>query len=271
MSVYTPSFSAGFSGVIWKIIADSEHGLLFVETRDGDKRKAYFHCVDIQSKKILWTEQSFIDPWWSSLKVAQKGNILLVSFNEPDMPEQRGFAVVDGKSGKLKWGKPDAQVMHTESDGFVISKADDENSYLKVDWNSGATLKEVSLKELFSNFNKKKSAEDAAVLYPFHFDEENSFFVKIHQYIEILTKHKAIRMIEYLEKGDKVLISYYIYEGENEKIANYMLVADENGTVLVHEKLRGELSGIGMDTFFVLKDELIVVKNNNELTAYVIK
>jgi len=271
MSVYTPSFSAVFSGVIWKIIADSEQGLIFVETRDGEKRKAYFHGIDLQSKKTRWTDQSILDPWWSSLKVAQKGNLLLVTFNEPDMPEQRGFAVVDGTSGKLKWGKPDAQVMHTEADGVIISKADDENAYLKVDWNTGATLKEISLKELFSNFNKKKSGEESEVLYPFHFDEENSFFIKIQQYIEILTKHKAIRMIEYLEKGDKVLISYYIYEGEKDKIANYILVADETGTVLVHEKLRGELSGIGMDTFFVMKDELVVVKNNNELTAYVIK
>ena len=269
MSLYTPSFSEVFSGVIWKIIADSVHGMVYVETRDGEKRKVSFHGIDLPAKKIRWTDLSVLDPWWSSLKAAEKGNVLIVGFNEPDMPEQRGFAVVDGKSGKLKWGKPDAQVMHTEPDFIIISKDQDENNYLKVDWNNGVVLKEVSLKELFTNFNKKKTTEEAVVLYPFHFDEENSFFIKIQQYIEILTHHKAIRMIEYLEKGDKVLISYYIYEGE--KLTNFILVADENGTVLVHDKLKEGLSGIGMDTFFVMNNELVVVKNNNELCAYVIK
>ena len=50
-----------------------------------------------------------------------------------------------------------------------------------------------------------------------------------------------------------------------------MLVADEKGAILLHEKLRSALSGIGIDTFLVLKDQLIVVKNNNELQMYVVK
>lgn len=269
MSVYTPSFSKLFTGTIWKILADDEKGLLFIESRDGEKRKAVFTAIDIKSKTPLWIDQAILDPWWSSLKVAQGGNVLIVKFNDPEMPEQRGFAVVDGITGKLKWGREDAQVMHTETDGIIISEAsDDESKYFKLDWNTGASLSEISMKELFSNFNKK-GKQTALVDYPFHFEEENSFFVKIQEYIEIIAKHKAVRMIEYLEKGDKVLISYYIYEGV--KLTNYMLVADEKGALLLHEVLRADLTGIGMDTFFVVKDQLIIVKNNNELQAYVIK
>jgi len=269
MPVYSPSFSKVFDGTIWKIIADNEKGVLFIETRDGDQRKAFFHSLDIQTKKVLWSGQSILDPWWSSLKIAMNGNVLIVKFNDPEMPEQRGFAVADGVSGKIKWGREDAQVMHTEADGIIISQASgEESSYAKLDWNTGNSLREISVKEMFSTFNKK-AQQLGLVDYPFHFEEENSFFTKIQEYIEIITKHKAVRMIEYLEKGDKVLISYYIYE--EEKLANFMLVADEKGAVLLHEKLRGALTGIGMDTFFVLKDQLVVVKNNNELQAYVIK
>jgi hypothetical protein len=269
MSVYTPSFSKLFTGTIWKIIADSSKELLFVESRDGDTRKAVFTAIDVKTKKVLWADQSILDPWWSSLKAAENGNVLIVKFNDPEMPEQRGFAVVDGATGKLKWGREDAQVMHTDVAGVVAStNVGEDSTYAKLDWNTGAMLNEVSMKELFSNFNKKAKVT-SLVDYPFHFEEENSFFTKIQEYIEIIAKHKAVRMIEYLEKGDKVLISYYIYEGE--KLANYMLVADEKGTLLLQEKLRGALTGIGMDTFFVLSDQLIVVKNNNELHAYVIK
>ena len=217
----------------------------------------------------MWIDQAILDPWWSSLKVAQGGNVLIVKFNDPEMPEKRGFFVVDGVTGKLKCGREDAQVMHTEADSIIISEAaGDESKYSKLDWNTGALLSEVSMKELFSNFNKK-AKQTTLVDYPFHFEEENSFFIKIQEYIEIIAKHKAVRMIEYLEKDDKVLISYYIYE--EEKLTNYMLVADEKGALLLHEVLRAGLTGIGMDTFFVVKDQLIIVKNNNELQAYVIK
>jgi len=269
MSVYTPSFSKLFTGSIWKILADNDKGLLFIESRDGEKRKAVFTAIDIKSKTPLWIDLAILDPWWSSLKVAQDGNVLIVKFNDPEMPEQRGFVVVDGVTGKPKWGREDAQVMHTEADGIIISEAsEDESKYYKLDWNTGVSLSEISMKELFSNFNKK-AKQTTLVDYPFHFEEENSFFVKIQEYIEIIAKQKAVRMIEYLEKGDKVLISYYIYEGE--KLTNYMLVADEKGALLLHEKLREGSTGIGMDTFFVVKEQLIVVKNNNELQAYVIK
>ena len=123
MSVYTPSFSKLFTGTIWKILADDDKGILFIESRDGEKRKAVFTAIDIKSKKPLWLDQSILDPWWSSLKVAQGGNVLIVKFNDPEMPEQRGFAVMDGVSGNLKWGREDAQVMHTEADGIIISEA----------------------------------------------------------------------------------------------------------------------------------------------------
>lgn len=269
MSLYTPAFSKLFSGVIWKIIADSDTGFIYVETRDGDKRKATFHAVDLQAKKMLWEDLSILDPWWSSLKAAHNGKLLVIKFNDPDMPEQRGFAVADGKTGKLLWGKDDAQVMQTGQDGIIVATGNEEDTaYLKADWTTGKTTGSISMKELFSGFNKKVQAS-SLVLYPFHFEEENSFFIKIQEYIEIITQHKAVRMIEYLEKGDKVLISYYIYI--EEKLTNFILVADEKGTLLVHETLNAGLKGIGMDTFFVWKDQLIVVKNTNELQSYVIK
>jgi hypothetical protein len=270
MSVYTPSFSRLFNGRIWKIIADNDSGVLFIESRDGEKRKAIFSCIDIGKKQVLWSDQSILDPWWSSLKTAEKGNVLIVKFNDPDMPEQRGFTVIEGSTGKLKWGSEEAQVMHVESDGILISEVigEDESSYSKLNWNTGEIMRSYTMKELFATFNKK-SQQPSVITYPFHFEEENSFFTKIQEYIEILTKQKAIRMIEYLEKGDKVLISYYIYI--EEKLTNLMLVADEKGALLFHEELQTGLTGIGMDTFFVVKDQLIIVKNNNELQAYVIK
>ena len=270
MSVYTPSFSKTFTGAIWKVVADNESGILFIESRDGEKRKAVFSSIDIEKKKELWSDQSILDPWWSSLKIAEQGNVLIVKFNDPDMPEQRGFAVVEGVSGRVKWGLEDAQVMHVESDGIIISEpnGEEESTYSKLNWNAGERLREYSMKELFSTFNKK-SQQTSLITYPFHFEEGNSFFSKIQEYIDIIAKQKAVRMIEYLEKGDKVLISYYIYI--EDKLTNMMLVADEKGALLLHEELQAGLKGIGMDTFFVVKNQLIIVKNNNELHAYVIK
>ncbi|MBC7452030.1 MAG: DUF4905 domain-containing protein [Cytophagales bacterium] len=268
MPAHTASFSNLFSAPVWKIIADPEKGLIYVETRDGENRKVFFHAIDLNAKKILWTNQSILDPWWSNLKYAANGKLLLVTFSDPEMPEQRGISVVNGISGKLVWGKEDAQVMHTDSDGIIVSYGSEESAYSKLSWENGTVLREISVKELFGNFNKKQQNE-SLVAYPFHFEEENPFFSKIQQYIELIAAHKAVRMIEYLEKGDKVLISYYIYNGE--KLANYMLVADENGNTLIHEQMRGELNGIGMDTFFTLKDQLIIVKNNNEVQAYAVK
>ena len=51
-------------------------------------------------------------------------------------------------------------------------------------------------------------------------------------------------------------------------MANYLLVLDKDGEVLLEVKLGEKLPGLGTDTFFMLSGCLFLIKNKKELVAY---
>jgi hypothetical protein len=73
---------------------------------------------------------------------------------------------------------------------------------------------------------------------------------------------------EYLDESGLIFISYYMEE--DKALANYLLVVDTEGALLLHEKLDDQLSHIGLGTFMLVRDQLIFIKQKRELLSYAI-
>ena len=71
--------------------------------------------------------------------------------------------------------------------------------------------------------------------------------------------------VEYLEWNSDIIISFYCQE---EGLANYLLVVNQNKNKRLVECLGTDLKGIGRDTFCVVNNKLIFVKNKKELNIY---
>ena len=91
-------------------------------------------------------------------------------------------------------------------------------------------------------------------------------FETVRQFLDKSTEYVISRGVEYLEWKKWIVISVYV---ENKNVlANHLIVLNDEGKILLEEKLGENLGGIGTDTFFILEGCLFLVKNKSELVVY---
>jgi hypothetical protein len=65
-----------------------------------------------------------------------------------------------------------------------------------------------------------------------------------------------------------MVISCYVAGGDSLDLANFLIVFSKKGECLLKEEISSRVKGIGFDTFFVLRNNLIFIKDKNELVSY---
>lgn len=103
---------------------------------------------------------------------------------------------------------------------------------------------------------------------PVHYTEDNPHFAVVFNFLYRLLRIEAQKAVDYLEVGDKIIISYYIYH--QNLLFNYLLVTNRKREVLLN-KLIATSEGIGIDTFVVSAGLLLYVGNKNQLLGYEIE
>lgn len=254
-------YAIPFQGQLWKALP-GQYNLIVVECRDTQARKVSFSAIDATKGSVVWTVASPMDEWWTTLKEVTEGHVVLIAYNNPDMPEPKGVSVLDIKTGKVKWTLPEVQYVQSDKEGVLINEGTAENaSYRKMAWQTGHLLQAVNLKDLFKGFNKKE--KNPSLKYPYHFDTENEFYPKLQEFIGQVTQEATNHLIEYLEEQGKLIISYYLCEAD--VYTNKLCITDEDGKLLSVHTLVTDAKGVGLDTFFVLSNVVVFVQGKNTL------
>ena len=101
---------------------------------------------------------------------------------------------------------------------------------------------------------------------PVQFMEGTTHFESVKSFITQKAKLSIVMGVEYLDWDKWIMVSAYAHQEDS--LANYLLVFDKAGVLLLKEKLGEKLQGLGTETFFVLSGCLFFVKNKLELVAY---
>jgi hypothetical protein len=140
-----------------------------------------------------------------------------------------------------------------------------ERTYSQLDLNNGNILGYIGESELSIELAGKKE-ENFYLRNSSHYNTENKFLGKIAGFVFALSNKQPEGPMDYLEYKGKIIVSFYTKEGE--KLVNYLLVVNEEGNILLLDQIGTEISGIGLDTFFLYKDLLIFIKNKKELVIF---
>jgi hypothetical protein len=130
-------------------------------------------------------------------------------------------------------------------------------------------MKELTLEgatgEVMATEETVVAVQNLVVIRPFQYKAGEEGFETIKAYMAGRFGGDPVLAMDYLEYGMFILISYYVQEPE---LANYLIVLDTEGNEVMREKAGQNLSGIGVDTFFVLEGSLFFVKNKSEFLRY---
>jgi hypothetical protein len=103
------------------------------------------------------------------------------------------------------------------------------------------------------------------VIRPFQYQQGTEYFETVSDFLKVKLGITPVVTLDYLEHDALIMVSAFVNDGE---LANYLYVFDSNGQILLNEKLGQDLTGVGIDTFFVLAGHLIFIKDKHELISY---
>jgi hypothetical protein len=257
----SPYFSHRLPGTIWRILAGERW--LVAETREGNARKVNFAAVYLLSGSLQWNNLALPEPWWVTGTAIVEDTLLLQIFADPQKPETKGIIGVHLPTGLVGWQQPEHSFVQLSTEGIIAVQSGNEDPVFHV--LSAASGEIISVLE-HTQLNTLSYLTQPYLVHPVHYTQENTYFGSIVTFLKQKLGIEPQKAVDYAEFHQLIGISYYIYE--RKKLSNFLLVLDKEGNVLLHEKLAAQLPGIGLDTFFIIHQYLIVVKDKKELIAY---
>ncbi|MBX9851603.1 MAG: DUF4905 domain-containing protein [Cytophagaceae bacterium] len=226
-----------------------------LELRKEENREVSFSCIQLSDKKTLWQCVTLPEKWWVSITAFEKGMILAHGYKDPQNPEPKGIYALD-ENGKLLWENQQYNFVASDDDFLVVADITEENKYKRLNPKTG---KEMGVfDEPVKIFRPRNPT-----IHSNHYSAENIYFSRLSSFILTFTGKTAEASVEYLEHKEKIIISFYAKESE--KLVNYLLVINQEGTEEFKEVINEDGKGIALESFFVFNDLLIFIKNKKEL------
>lgn len=249
------SFSEKINGVIWKTIADPSKKRLYLECRNAASKVVTFAALDLEKKAWLWKDMALDESWWISLSACGADVLFLSVYNNTNNPERTSLVAFDVIVKKVIWWK----------NNFTLEAIYDR-ALIGLDNVTG-------LKRSLAISDGVELSTDAfigeqqnlSITRPFQYHEGTPHFETVRAFLEIKCNFSAVAILEYAEFGSFSIMSAFTGVAD---LANYLIVCNEEGDVLIKEALGERLKGIAHDTFFIFSGYLIFVKNKSELIVY---
>jgi hypothetical protein len=250
------------------MLSDPAGSKLLLEIRDSEKHEVSFTAIDLNEKRLMWDGLSFEESWWIGMSALQDDVLLLHQYEDSQNPENSQLFAVDVNSCEVLWAVTDFTFLNIVK-GKVIgfTRKEEERYYSTIELKSGEIAAAGSLTAQLLEQNAQQEAQQmTAGRFPLHYPEDNEYFATFRTFLEKQLGVQVVKACDYLEYGGLILISYYLYKDKS--LTNYMVVFDQQGRALLHEKLDSQLPAVGMDTFFVINDQLIFICDKKEIKSY---
>lgn len=249
--------SQTFSATIWKTLADEESNLIFIESRDSENKHVRFSAWDLSRNLFLWENIEFEEKWWISLGYVYQGTLLFTLYTDTNNPDKKSVIAFDIQSREIRWWKNNFEVAYI-SEGLVVGRDTRFGSReVCLQANSGV---EVSQQK-----PEFPSPQNFKVIRPLQYIQGTDHFESVKAFLERKSSFSPVHVVEYCEYHALILISAFT---EQKDLANYLMVFNSEGDIVLKEQLGENLKGIAYDTFFILAGFLIFVKNKRELISY---
>lgn len=250
-------FTEDLHDIIWKTLADPVGKKLYIETRNKENKTVSFSMFDLQKKKWAWRNVTFDEPWWISLG-AVSGNVLLFTlYTDKDNPDKKSILAFDVAEQKMMWWK------HHFVLAFVSEKT---LTGVETKFGSKEMLLDLQTGEIIpSHTAVLEPPQNFMIIRPFQYHEGTDHFETVRAFIEKKCDFSPVLSVEYCEHHSLIFIS--AFAGTTD-LANYLIVFNSEGELVLKETLGDRLKGIASDTFFILQGFLIFVKNKSELVSY---
>jgi hypothetical protein len=254
-----PNFSHVFNGIVWNSIASCDDHLIILEVRNLEEKRVTFSALEYKTNTFLWRDRALEESWWVNASAIRDGIILFTIYLDTNNPDKKGVLAYSCSDLTLVWWNNDFAISHFVPGGVTGFTSRTGLKEVTLSIASGRPVPQHATAEPFVDSSLKK---------PVQYVEGTEYFDTVRTFLSNQLNLQADSALEYLETDRFIFVSFYSKSGNAASLANFLLVLSLGGDVLLRETIGEEVTGIGLDTFFLLEDFLFFVKNKSELVSY---
>jgi len=249
--------------LIWKTVLDPVKRILVLENREDEARQVTFSAIHLIDGRLLWGGMKMEEPWWVSVSAAANGRVFLFEYGDSQYPEPKGITALEAETGELCWQNPELQLEQVGFDEVIAFRVEGtEKAYYLLRASDGEVLQQEQT--IMPNLQLPQTD---GLLSSVRYDTESLHYTTVARFLEAKTGRQPVNPIDYLEHPKGIVIHYYEKESDN-SLSQWLLVSDLKGKVLLDEQTGSGLKGMGMETFMVMDDRLVYIKDKRYIIGY---
>jgi hypothetical protein len=250
----TNIFSHRFQSDICCVLPSVDNDQLMVQTKDEKIMESIYTLVHMGTVISLDNGINIHNSWFQIPLALYSEMALIQYFPDDQNPEKKVVLQYDFSKRMINWEHSGIDYVTISNDGVVLR---DNKSYYLL--NNKMELKDINISQI-------ENSSTNQLEYPSFFSQEEIEFTEMSAVVDKFSGQKSLLGVEYLEYRQYIFISY-VTLGET-RFNNFLLVLDRTGKIALHQKINGEMKGLGRDTFFIFAEKLIFVSNKNTLNVY---
>jgi hypothetical protein len=255
---------------IWRIIPGGE-GKLVIEERDPLTREVFFSCIEMNSGKVIIDSLQFEEKFWIGIEDVFKDVIFFHKYNKPDMPWHSDIIAYDMNKKEIIWQSEEYIFSLIYDDMLYCYKnLYDGRTYFKLHYLTGKLIENIDNDSI--TITKLKDLRDLEIYKGYKFpDVLNNPPAEITNIFDDIRSNETISgKIDYLVKDDLLLSSYHRVLN-NGKLQNCFRALDiHSKKVIFEEILNKEIINFIPDSFFLINDLILLLKEKEKLFVCVI-
>ena len=249
-------FQHSVPGIIRSIKISTDGLLLCVESLDKILQYPRYFIFDLKTKKLIAERLEVKKDEKIVLKAITDNHLIFNQYADGQNPDVCTAFVYNYATRSIVWEKENFNILAVNEQTVKAPHPYFENRFTFYDIKTGQDLGQ-------ENTGKSSPISNQ---FPDLYPSQSQHFTWFEKFISQVTSHKPELCCEYLELENRLIISYYFFEGD--VLVNNLLVANDAGEVIESFPLGKNLKGIGKDTFFVVENNLIFISDKNTLHIY---
>jgi uncharacterized protein DUF4905 len=261
------TFSFSDKNQIWRLLISNTDKLI-IETRDTDKKEVFFHCIDLINGKKVFKNFQLEDKFWVGIEAIHKDRIIFHKFAKPNMPEHKGIIVFDIVSQKIIWENNDLAFLSVVEDKvYAFKRKFEGRDIYSFNYNTGEIIDDLGndINKVTELLSIAQNNEDFSnYIYPEQISGLETPEVKAVIDDEVKGKD-IIENIEMIKYDNFMFFNYYL-KNENNLLDNVFVVYNiDKKKKVSSEVINKNLNSFTPDSFFCYKNNLLLLKNKNEI------
>jgi len=256
---------------IWRIIP-TDNGRLIIEEREPEKKKGYFHCLDLESGKKIFKDFQMDEKFWIGIEAVRDDIIFFHKFAKPDMPKHRGILAVDIKSRELIWQNPDLTYLFIYAGKlYAFNEKFEGRTYFAINPFNGEIIEEnVEDYALINNLRNEALLEEnkREYMFPEIFETDSGHYKAVELIKLLKNKFVVSGKVEYVMKNELLMMSFHIVNSKGTMNNLFKAVDLSTGKYILEEEINKETSLYLTDSFFLKDDFLFLLFGKNRLQVY---